>query len=770
MKFSFEWLKDLSGYHGSADNLAELLSAHSVETEVEGPQVFANIIVAKVTKIEKHPNADRLRVVELTDGKNTIAPVVCGAWNFDVGAIVPLALPGSTIPHNQHDLEGKPFVLGKAVIRGVESQGMICSGKELGLGDDGGGIFILDSDLTLGSELSLAQDGPVVLDISVPANRPDLMSCRGIATEIVAILGSKLNFDNDKHVDFEKSKNKFFKLTLSDPKLCNKYSTLKFTGVVIGTSPEFIRKRLSDSGVRPINNIVDITNYVMLETGQPLHAFDAQTISSAITVRRAYVNETIVTLDGVERKLGSDTLVIADGRKPIAIAGIMGGKSSAVTDSTTELILEGANFNPVSIRKTARDLNLRTDASSRFEKNLPLALVPDALAYAYSLLVKYANAKLSDYASVGAKNLRPRKMELDPKDVQDFLGLSISVADQKRTLSRLGFKSSGTNKLKVTIPLNRNDIAIWQDLAEEIMRIHGLEKIVSSPHPIFSSSHMTDPLYHAREKVIDLLTGLGLTQIYTYSFVSVDDVRKWEIPETMLVEIINPLSLDQQYMRPNLVMNGLKILERNAKSTPSGGYFELGNIYWKEGRTVCEKMYLSILASGRESLPSARIVGVVEEMLNRLNIEYVLEQETEQMAAIKVSGRSIGKIATFPVSDLKWVGVHLEFEKLAPLIREPVFKKFSKYPAVVRDLAILTRKDLPWAQIEKLVREQSELIESATLFDIYVGKNIPSNRKSLAFRITYQSSDRTLTENEINKVQNKIVDLLRNKFSAEIRD
>ncbi len=768
MKFSYAWLKELSDFKGTAKELAELLSIHSVETETEQVKSFPNILVAKVLKVSKHPNADRLRIIELTDGSNTYEPVVCGAWNFDVGAIVPLALPGAVIPHNQHDPDGNPFVLGKAVIRGVESQGMICSGKELGIDENGEGILILDSSYKIGEEFAAKHVGPVIFDVSVPANRPDLISYRGLAREITALKGLGLAKRNEK-LDFTKLRSKLLKVSVSEPTLCSRYTAVRLTGIEIKPSPEFIRNRLIESGLRPINNVVDITNYVMLETGQPLHAFDATKSGMVLNIRRAYVNETLTTLDGVQRKLNPEMLVIADNRKAIAIAGVIGGKSSIVDESTNEIILESANFNALAVRRSARECVLRTDASLRFERNLPLSFVDSGTAYALELLKKYASATVAEATAIG-RTLKPQTCSLDASKVNSLLGIDLKASEQKKILTSLGFKVSGSGIFKVQIPEYRNDIVGWEDLAEEIMRFKGLDLIPAKPFAVIPSAHMTDKSYQVKEQLTDILLGLGCNQIYTYSFLSKDDVVKWEIPPHVLIEVANPLSSEQQYLRPNLVINGLKVAELNSKNTDRGSYFEIGNIYWKEGKNYLEKTQLSIICFDKLGVPSERLVAALNEMLSRLGVTYVLHQENEQMAVIKSGKEVLGNMATFPINDLNWAGIHINLEKLAEHIKPKEYQQPSRYPSVVLDVAIMARKDLSWAQIKELVESQSDLIRSVELFDIYMGKNIPSNRKSLAFRIIYQSLSHTLTEKEVAKIHKEITNQLVSKFSVQIRD
>lgn len=767
MKFAFSWLKELSGYSGTPEKLAEILSTHAFETEVVAGQEFKNIVVAKVTNIEKHPNADKLRIITLTDGTNTITPVVCGAWNFDNGAIVPLALPGAAIPHDQHDPEGKPFALSKAVIRGVESMGMICSGKELGLSDDGRGIMLLGDGYQIG-ETFVVKSGEAYLDISTPANRPDLTGYNGIAREIASFTGSKLSIKSPK-VNISKFKPKILKVNISNQKLCPRYIAVRLTGIEVGPSPEFIQNRIKLSGHNPINNVVDITNYCMLETGQPLHAFDASKVTLPINVRTAYMNEKLITLDGVERTLTPQNLVIADSKQAIAVAGIMGGANSMVDEFTSEIILESANFDSVSIRKTSRELNVRTDASARYEKSLPTALTNHAASYAVELLMKYANAKPTETILAGSKPTITKRISADPDKINYLLGVGIAAAEQKSILQKLHFKVTGNNPYSVTVPFERTDVNIWQDLAEEIARFIGLDKIESIPANVIPSLEMTDKKVEARQQTSDILIGLGFSEIYTYSFVSERDLPAWDIDKKISIEVANPLSLDQQYMRPNLLINNIKTAHYNSRFQEAGDYFEIGNIYWYDDRRVVEKTYLSMVSYDR-SYPNMRLSSAFAELTKRLGIKVTVEQDTEQMASVKIGKKVIGHIGHIDVSDLNWVGVHIDFGEYIKHMTDKVFSPIIKYPSKELDVSVMARKDLEWSKIASLIKSvDDKLIQKVELLDIYSGKNLPPNRKSVTFRIVYQSPDKTLTDPEVEKVHSIILRDLKSKFNLEVR-
>lgn len=766
MKFSYSWLKELVDIKLSPEKLAEFLSLHAFETEVvDNQKEFPGIIVAKVLKVEKHPNADRLRVVELTDGKNIIAPIVCGAWNFEAGAIVPLALPGAVIP-------GESFTLAKATIRGIESQGMICSAKELGLSNDGSGILVLDSGYKLGENFSVMDHGSeTIFDISIPANRPDLISYRGVAWEIAVLTGGKYKV-KQLTSKISNLKSKILKVRISEPGLCKKYLAVRLGNIQVGPSPKFIQHRLKLSGLRPINNVVDITNYVMLETGQPMHAFDASLINGPINVRKAYLNETIKTLDAVDRKLFTDMLVISDSKKALAVAGLIGGMDSGVQNHTAEIILEAANFNGVSVRRTARTLGLRTDASARFERSLPAAFINQAAELAAELLVKYAGAKLLEASVAGGKLEKQPAIKLDPQAVNNLLGTEISAIEQKRILKRFGFAvTDHGSQIMASVPFWRPDIRIWQDLAEEVVRFIGLDKIPAILPGLVNSAGMSDEILFQRDRTIDLLVMMGFNELYTYSFVSKADLDRFGIDRKTVVEVANPLSADQEFLRPNLALNVMKVAEHNSKFAGPGDYFELGNVYWKEGGVIREKTHLFMISFSTLSLPLSRLVGALQNLCERLGVQIEIKQDNEQMAQVLIGGKKIGNVGTINISDLKWIGASIDFEEFAKHIKLKQFEQIIRYPARELDVALLVKEELPWAEIRNTVLSaHNKLIRSVKLFDVYQGRNIAPGKKSLAFRIVYQAPDRTLTDVEVEKIHSQILNELKSKFNAQIRD
>jgi phenylalanyl-tRNA synthetase beta chain len=769
MKFDFNWLVELTGYKKSAKELAELLSSHSLESEIESEIEFKNIIVAKVTKISSHPNADRLRLITLTDGKKTYNPVVCGAWNFEVGVKVALALPGAVIPHDQHNPD-ESFVLEKAVIRGVESQGMICSSVELGLGKNADGIMVLETTTPIGSNLSkIFKPNSNVLEITSFANRPDTISYLGIANEIASLTGTKVKFNHPKF-DLRKYKPKLLKVKVAEKKACPRYIAARFTDVNIKESPKFIQDRLLASGLRPVNNVVDITNYAMLLVGQPLHAFDASKLIGGIQIRHAYVNEKIKTLDKVERVLKPDMLMIADATKPIGIAGVMGSDDSSVDEFTNEIILEAANFKAKSIRQTSLNLGLRTDASLRFEKSLPLFFSSFALAYATELLMKYAQAKPQEVKLVGDKDPKQTIIKLDPTKVNSLLGVVIKPIEQKKILSKFGYIVRGLNKLTVTVPAFRPDATLWQDLAEDIGRYHGIDEILPVQPISFTSASMTEKQVDQTDQAIDTLVGLGFTQMHNYPFVSASDLAKWGVETKNAVEITRPLSNDQQYLTLNLLFSLLTASERNSRFFKQGNCFEINKVFWEENGRIIETKYLAMLSYANKT-PVAKLLGSFQELCQRLNVNIQINQDEPTKADIQLDGKTIGKVGTHPVSKLNWIGLYIDFEKFLQAMKKKEYQTVSKYPSVELDISLLAKKDLLWSKIENVITSvNTDLVKSVRLFDVFEGKDIPMGKKNMSFRIVYQARDRTLKDQEVKAVHDQIVDKLQSKLGVQIRN
>jgi phenylalanyl-tRNA synthetase beta chain len=755
MKFSLEWLKNLSQTKLNSKQLAELLSEHTTEAEVTHSKSFPGIIVADVTKVENHPNADRLRVVELTDGTTSYYPVVCGAKNFDVGARVALSLPGATIPHDQHDPEGKPFVLTKAKIRGIESQGMICSAKELGLDGDNGGILLLDENFTLGTQLVV---GDEALEVSSFANRPDLYSYLGVAREIATLSDTELL--EPKTVKLPKPDQKF-NIKIENKKHCKHYSAVVLSNVTVAPSPAYIQKRLKASGLRPINNVVDITNYVMLLTAQPMHAFDAQKLGNSIIVRSAQPNEKLLTLDGVERTLPKETLVIADEEKALAVAGVIGGKGSAVSDDTNKIVLETANFDAASVRKTSRMLNIRTDASSRFEKSLPINFVHHALSMALELLAEHASAKIESYSWAGEKPEEPTIITTQSEQITGLLGMEVSSAEQKKILQKFGFTASGAAQLKVTVPYWRPDVTIWQDLAEEIIRFKGLNAAETHPPVSIFSSHLTEPLVNFKEQIADLMANMGLSEIYTYSFTSTED--------NAALEVANPLNDEQKFLRTNILANMSKVAHLNARFFNSGMYFEIGDSYRRGVSGFSESLKLGILAYSKKDYQIADVNGAIVRLAEKFNCHAEFVQHADISADVLINGKAVGTVEVLMDTELKIVGASLDLKTFLHLTSQRQFTAIPRFPNKTLDTSIILDEKTTWSDVYKAAGK-NPLLKDLILVDIYVGEGIESGKKSLTIRAIYQADDRTLTDQEAEAANGEIMAKISQKTGAKIRN
>jgi phenylalanyl-tRNA synthetase beta chain len=769
MKFSYEWLKDLSNTKLKAEQLASLLELHTAETDINKPKIFKDIIVAEVVSFQKHPNADRLRVVELRIGSDQIiSPIVCGANNFSVKDKVALALPGAIIPVNTHG-DGNPFVLTKAVIRGVESQGMICSGKELGISEDHEGILLLNSDLKLGQNFQVA-DKNETIEISIPANRPDLASYTGIAREISALENRRFQSTKINAKYFKKSSS-LLKVKIADKSLCKRYIATRLSGLTIAPSPKFIQDRLVASGLNPKNNIVDITNYVMLLIGQPLHAFDAQKVNGNLNVRTAYLNETLVTLDNVARKLNKNSLVIADSQKALAVAGIIGGLDSAISESTSEIILEAANFNPVNIRRTSKFLGIRTDSSSRFERGLPPVYADYGLSLAIDLFIKYANASVVDTYLSGQQPESAPSIPYDYEKSNQILGLNLTLKQHQQILSKLGFEFIKTKGLSVIPPLWRADITIWQDIAEEVGRFQGLDSIPFINSLVPFSKKMSDPKSINLQPTSDFISRLGYQEIYTYSFVSEKDLHLSGYQPKQCLQIDNFLSLDQQYLRPSLSINMIKVGLINARNFSETKFFEIGNTYNLVAGKIIESTKIAFLYSSTTTNNKQPLPTTINKLLSEFSDEYEIKQIDEHTAEIFINKQKIGYTKYFSIDDIHLFYAEIDYDYLALQKRIYEFRPFSRFPASKLDLSILIKETQSWQEINSFLRKQKyPFLVSYNLIDTYKGKGIPERKKSYTLRLVLNSKEKTLTESEINETLKRIQHDLINNFHCEIRN
>lgn len=796
MLLPIKWLKEYVNIDEDSKMLADnlTLSGSHVESIISLDKGIENVVVGKIVKLDKHENADKLFISKLDIGSETIQ-VVTGADNIKEGNYVPVALVGAKLPNGLY-IEQTDF-------RGAISNGMLCSLKELGYSDSviprhqRDGIFILDREYPLGTNindvLSLYGD---VMELEITPNRPDCLSILGMAMEAAATYNKKLQTPKIEIIEETDNIKNYVESVEVDNQLCNRYYTKVIKDVKIKESPLWLQTRLMEAGVRPINNIVDITNYVMLEFGQPLHAFDLDKLNSRqIIVRRAREGEKIKTIDEVDRTLQSSNLVIADKDRPIAVAGVMGGMDTEVGEDTRTVLLESANFNSKSIRITAKNLALRTEASARYEKGIDPNLCEIA-AKRFCQLVEKIEAGTVVKGSIDVyKNIREEKrIELRPNRVNDLLGVNLSQEDMINYLERLNLKTSiEEDKLSVVVPTFRLDLEEEVDLIEEIGRLYGFHNIETKPlvGVLTRGGKPYERIVQDRADLI--LQGLGLNQTMTYSFISPKVYDKLNLDEKSelrnYIKILNPLGEDYSVMRTTLIPNMLNLLSRNYNYGVEKCYFyEIGNIFIPKELPIkelpIEKKLLSLGMYGDVDFYDIKeIVETLLERLGILNLEFIREESSpifhpNRTANIIYKDESIGIIGETHMDIMENFGIErkvyigeLDFDKIIEKTNlEKTYTPLPKYPSITRDIAVLVDRDIMVGDLEKLIWANSHgLIEDVKLFDIYEGDQISEGKKSVAFAIRYRSYDRTLKDHEVNRIQENIIEELEKCLGAQLR-
>ncbi len=799
MKVSLNWLKDYVNISLSSKELAERLTMSGNEVgriDVVGG-TWEHVFVGQVTALDKHPNADRLKLATIDLGTESIT-VVTGAPNLEVGQKVPFAKVGARLidGHTGEVAELKP-----AKIRGVRSEGMACSEKELGISDSHEGIMILPPDAPVGVPLSQYL-GDIIYDIKVTPNRADCLSVIGIAREVAALTNQPTHIPDPGYAEEGEPIHDSISIEIADADLCSRYCASLVTGVKIGPSPQWMQQRVIAGGMRPISNVVDITNYVMLEYGQPLHSFDySQIKGKKIIVRRARNEELLYTLDGMKRDLNPNMLVISDEKYPIALAGVMGGADSEVIDPTTSILLESANFNTISIRRTSIKLNLRSEASSRFERGISPELAPIALRRATQLLLELAGGK----AARGIADVYPGKREqkpvLLPKErVGRVLGLELSTERIQKVLESLGFgcRSAGTSgDLMVTIPYWRTDVRMADDLVEEIARIIGYDEI---PTTLLSSQipqQVPAPMLALKEHIRDLLVGCGMQEVITYSLVSQATLDKVD-PHKKLgpaLRVANPMSSEQEYLRTSLRPGLLAAFASNEKHEKDGiKLFEVGRAYLTRTNDLPEEreMLAGILGgprlerswlSGEDTLDFFDAKGILETVFNRLKVKAGFKPAEDQTllagktAEVIVGGERVGvtgelhpkTAALFDISTQPIILFEIDLVKLLSSTSAVYrYRPTPRFPGNTRDIALIVDNSLAANRVQEVI-ESFPLVEQVTLFDVYSGEQVPQGKKSLALSVRFQSAERTLTDEEVNQAQQQIVERLQRDFGATLR-
>ena len=796
MKVPMSWLKDYVDIKVSPKEYADALtmSGSKVEgIETQGEDI-SRVVVGKIITLGKHPDADRLQVSGVDVGSGSIQ-IVTGATNVKVGDYIPIALDGATLSG------GKKISRGK--LRGVESNGMMCSIHELGLTKEEypeaaeDGIFILKSGLPLGMDIKdVLGLNETVVEFEITSNRPDCLSIIGIARETAVTLNTEFRKPVIKVSEKGDCIADNASVEVLDPDLCPRYSARVVKDVKIQPSPKWLCDRLKAAGVRPINNIVDITNYVMLEMGQPMHAFDLANLKgNRIVVRRAHDGEIMKTLDGQDRELDSSMLVIADAEKPVAVAGVMGGADSEITDHTRTILFESANFNGISVRLTGKKLGMRTEASARFEKDLDTENVTAALDRAVQLIEELgAGTVCKGIIDCYTKKDDTRIISLRPDKINAFLGTSISCKEMIDIFRALEFQVDET-AMTVKIPSFRLDIEREADLAEEVARLYGYNKIQAT---LLEGKAPTMGRKSWEQKVLDMvkqtMISCGLSEIYTYSFTSPKVLDLIDLPEDSelrrAVTIMNPLGEDFSMMRTTTLPEMLKVLSNNFnRRVEEARLFEVSYVYLPKSLPVnelpFEKPVLTIGMYGNVDFYDLK--GAVDELLNKLGIsgyEYVPVSNYPSFhpgrtAKLLINGKECGVIGEihpnvvrkFEASERTYAGM-LDIE---PLITnasvKAKYKPLPKFPAVTRDIALLVKDMILVKQIEDIIRKRSgKILEDIKLFDIYKGKQVPDGMKSIAYSITFRAEDRTLTDEDVNKAMQKIITGLKDNIDAQLRE
>jgi len=791
MNLSMRWLSDFVKLEGVAPReYSERMSVSGSKVEgweIEGEEI-KNVVVGKILSIEPHPDADKLVVCQLDVGEAEPIQIVTGATNVFPGAIVPVAKDKSVLPGGKEIRKGK--------LRGVVSNGMLCSLGELGLTahdfpyaiEDG--IFIMQEDCQIGQDIRTAIGlDDMTVEFEITSNRPDCLSVIGLARETAVTFGKELKLHEPKVEKETGDINEMLSVTVENPVLCQRYVARMVKNIKIEPSPRWLRERLRASGVRPINNIVDITNYVMLEYGHPMHAFDYKYVKGGkIVVRNAKEGESIMTLDGIERPLSPEMLAICDAEKPSAVAGVMGGEYSGIMDDTNTIVFEAACFNGPSIRTTAKKLGMRTESSARFEKGLDSETCIPAIMRACELVEMLgAGEVIGGMIDVDNSGYKPTEIELNPDWINEFIGIDASRDEMVKILEDIGCKMNGNT---IIVPSFRKDLEHKADIAEEIARFYGYDKIPTTAIRGTAQGALTD--YQKFERTAtDTLLAQGCYQISTYSFISPKYYDKILLPADSelrkSVTILNPLGEDTSVMRTIVIPSMMETLAKNYNNrNASASLFEIANEYIPvEGQELPNENPVITIGQYGANCDFFTLKGVVETLLASLSVEDISVEADSTFpyyhpgrCAKLYSGETylgtIGEIHP-AVAENYGIGTRVYVARLdcntlfAVRSGDKEYHPLPKFPATTRDLALLCDDDLPVQSIEKAIRAGAgKLLEKTELFDIYKGKQIPEGKKSVAYNITMRSADRTLTDEDVEKAMNKILKNLAD-LGASIR-
>lgn len=790
MAISVSWINDYVDTTGvDLNELALKITKAGINIEAVNSKRIDNLVIGKVLECSNHPDSDHLHVLKVDVGSE-IYQIVCGASNVSCGIKVIVALPGAVLPGN--------FVIKESTIRGVTSCGMVCALFELGKEEKteenyNKGIHIVEDDVEVGTDANVYLGfDDVSYELDLNPNRFDCNNHIPFSYEVAAVLGKKVKLPDVSYTKINEDVNKYMKLKV-ETKNCTMYNLKMVTDVKVGPSPDFIKNRLELAGMRSINNVVDISNYVMLEYGQPLHFFDKEKVGDTILVRMANEKEKIKTLDKVERTLSSDDIVITDGKKPICIAGVMGGYDSSVDDNTKTIVIESAIFNPYNVRYTSINHNLRSEASLRYEKGLNYEYCNMAIERSCHLLEKYAGAKVLDKTICYDEVEKSKKcVKVDLKDINNLLGLILTVDDCKKSLDGLGFSYINDGDIfDITIPNRRLDVINHvNDMAEEVGRLYGYDSIVGKLPKVLSKPGRYTGTSGLRKDISKRLRAMGLNEARTYLLVSEELNEMFKYNRGNSITLLKPMSDDKKIIRQTLIPSLLKVVDyNNARGVKDILLYEIANVYFdddKEDTLVSALMTGNYMIEGwhgvNKMVDFYLIKGIVCNLLDYLGFKNrytFIKKENDGLhpgisASILLDREEIGFIGkVHPLiskNDIYVFEFSMKkvFDKKVKALK---YKEVSKYPSVVKDLAFIVKEEISSDQVIDAIRKSGgRLLKDINVFDVYKGENIDNNLKSLAFSLTFMDDTRTLTEEEVMDVFNKIIKSVCEKLDAKLRD
>lgn len=793
MLISNEWLKDYVDAGVNVEDLAERITRTGIEVDdmIDYTKDIKNLVVGYIQSKEKHPDADKLNICQVDIGEEEPVQIVCGAPNVDAGQHVIVAKVGGRLPGG--------IKIKRAKLRGERSEGMICSLQEIGISSNvvpkayENGIFVFPTEVEPGTDaLTALYLNDQVMEFDLTPNRADALSMVGTAYEVAALYQTEMTKPTTKSNEISESATNELSVTINNPEKVPYYSARVVKNVSIEPSPIWMQARLIKAGIRPINNVVDISNYVLLEYGQPLHMFDQDHIGSKdIVVRQAKDEETMTTLDNNERKLVDTDIVISNGQEPIALAGVMGGDFSEVTEQTTNVVIEGAIFDPVSIRHTSRRLNIRSEASSRFEKGIATEFVDEAVDRACYLLQELASGEvLQDRVSSGDLGSFVTPIDITAEKVNKTIGFNLSNDEIQAIFRQLGFETTLKGEtLTVNVPSRRKDITIKEDLIEEVARIYGYDEIPSTL-PVFgevTSGELTDR-QHKTRTVKETLEGAGLNQAITYSLVSKDHAKDFALQERSTISLLMPMSEAHATLRQSLLPHLIEATAYNvARKNKDVRLYEVGRVFFGngEGELPDEIEYLSGILTGeyvvnawqgkKEEIDFFIAKGVVDRVAEKLNLEFSYKAgkieglHPGRTAIVSLEGQDIGFIGELHPqvaadNDLKRTYVfELNYDTMMQVAVGYInYEQIPKFPGVTRDIALEVNHEVPSSELKQIIHNNGEdILQSTLVFDVYEGEHLEKGKKSVAIRLNYLDTEDTLTDERVSKIHDKILEALQ---------